>query len=51
MATKKAKKRAKGRPDHTDIAYQGIKKMLFENEILPGQLNTQTLASKAGFSF
>ena len=37
MATKKAKKRTKGRPDHTDIAYQGIKKMLFENEILPGQ--------------
>lgn len=37
MATKKAKKRTKGRADHTNIAYQGIKKMLFENEILPGQ--------------
>ncbi len=37
MATKNTKKPAKGRPDHTYIAYEGIKKMLFENEILPGQ--------------
>ncbi len=37
MATKKEKKQIKVRPDHTYIAYQGIKKMLFENEILPGQ--------------
>jgi DNA-binding GntR family transcriptional regulator len=37
VATKKAKKRTPVRSDHTNIAYQGIKKMLFENEILPGQ--------------
>jgi DNA-binding GntR family transcriptional regulator len=37
VATKKAKKRTEGRADYTNIAYQGIKKMLFENEILPGQ--------------
>jgi DNA-binding GntR family transcriptional regulator len=37
VATKKANKRTKGQPDHTYIAYQGIKKMLFENKILPGQ--------------
>jgi DNA-binding GntR family transcriptional regulator len=30
-------KRTKVRTDHTNIAYQSIKKMLFENEILPGQ--------------
>ena len=35
--SKKSKKRTEGRPNHTAIAYQGIKKMLFENEILPGQ--------------
>lgn len=34
---KLTKKLTKGRPDHTNIAYQGIRKMLFENEILPGQ--------------
>ena len=37
LASKKAKKQTKGRPDHTYLAYQGIKKMLFENKILPGQ--------------
>jgi len=37
MATKKGKKEGTGRPDYSYLAYEGIRKMLFENEILPGQ--------------
>ena len=43
LASKKAKKQTKGRPDHTYLAYQGIKKMLFENKILPGQKYPTTI--------
>lgn len=37
MISRNNHKRPKRRPDHTDIAYQGIRKMLFENKIKPGQ--------------
>ncbi len=33
----KSKEKKKSRADHTQIAYQGIRQMLFTNEILPGQ--------------
>jgi len=34
---RKANKKTSERPDHANLAYQGIKKMLFRNEILPGE--------------
>jgi len=37
VAMKKVIKLTNRQSDHTNIAYLGIKKMLFENEILPGQ--------------
>jgi DNA-binding GntR family transcriptional regulator len=52
MAEKKTKRKAnKNKPDLAHKAYQGIRQMLFFNEIVPGQkIKYQDLADKIGVS-
>ncbi|MBW2016684.1 MAG: GntR family transcriptional regulator [Deltaproteobacteria bacterium] len=49
--TKKKKSGSPVRTDHTDSAYMGIRRMLFHNEIAPGQkVSCRDLAKRLGMS-
>ena len=51
MTVKKKAKTAKSETNHTQIAYEGIKKLLFTNELPPGQkISYRQLAEHLGMS-
>ena len=51
MPVKKKAKPAKSEGSHTQIAYEGIKQILFTNEIMPGQkISYRQLAERLGMS-
>ncbi len=51
MARKKSEKPEKKEASHTQIAYEGIKELLFTNEISPGQkISYRQLAERLGMS-
>ena len=51
MARKKSEKTGKNEASHTQIAYEGIKEFLFNNEISPGQkISYRQLAERLGMS-
>jgi DNA-binding GntR family transcriptional regulator len=51
LTTSKKKSAKKGTPDHTQMAFEGIRRMLFRNEIMPGQkISYRILAERLGMS-
>ena len=51
MVEKRSKQGTKTKPDHVELAYDGIRMMLLNNEILPGRkISYRQLAERLGMS-